>query len=87
MSKKIVNGISKKKLRNFYGRDFDAMRGDMLRYAGIYFSDQIKDFSDASVGGLLLDMAASVGDTMSFYLDHQFGELNIDTAVETKNVE
>jgi len=87
MSKKIVDGISKKRMRSFFGRDFDAMRGDLIRYATIYFSDQIRDFSDASVGGLLLDMAASVGDTMSFYLDHQFGELNIDTAVETKNVE
>ena len=87
MSKKIVDGISKKTTRKFYGRDFDAMRGDLARYASIYFADQIKDFSDASVGGLLLDMASSVGDTMSFYLDHQFGELNIDTAVETKNIE
>ena len=67
MSKKIVDGISKKRMRSFFGRDFDAMRGDLIRYATIYFSDQIRDFSDASVGGLLLDMAASVGDTMSFY--------------------
>ena len=28
------------------------------------------------MGGLFLDMAAYVGDNMSYYLDHQFKELN-----------
>ena len=32
-------------------------------------------------------MAAFVGDSMSFYLDHQFNELNWSTAIETKNVQ
>ena len=39
------------------------------------------------MGGLLLDMAAYVGDVMAYYLDHQLGELNIETAVEPKNIE
>ena len=87
MSKKIIENVLKKKtLSQFYGRDFDAIRADLLRYAKIYFPDKIKDFSDASVGGLFLDMAAHVGDTMSFYIDHQFNELNIGTAIETRNI-
>jgi hypothetical protein len=87
MSEKVIDDLIRKKTRKFYGRDFDTMRADLLRYASIYFSDQIRDFSDPSVGGLFLDMAAHVGDVMSFYLDHQFGELDINTAVETKNIE
>ena len=43
----------------------------------------MQDFSETSLGGLFLDMAAFVGDTMSFYLDHQFNELNPTTATET----
>ena len=39
------------------------------------------------MGGLFLDMAAYVGDNMSFYLDHQFRELSPNTAVEAANIE
>jgi hypothetical protein len=38
------------------------------------------------VGGLFLDMAAYVGDVMSFYIDHQFGELDVNTAIERANI-
>lgn len=82
----------KKKLRparnrSYLNKDFDSLRAELLRYAQVYFSDRIKDFSEASLGGLLLDLAAFIGDTNSFYLDHQFNELNVMTAVETLNVE
>ena len=87
MEKKLVSELKSVKQRSFYGRDFDALRSDLVEYAKTYFPDSIQDFSDPSVGGLFLDMAAHVGDVMSFYLDHQFNELNIDTAVQTKNIE
>jgi len=78
--------LRKERVRSYLARDFDGFRSDLLRYAKTYFPDKISDFSEASVGGLFLDMAAMVGDTMSFYLDHQFNELRWDTAVEQKNV-
>ena len=87
MQKKVIKDLVRRKTRTFYGRDFDALRADLLEYASTYFPDAIKDFSDASVGGLFLDMAAHVGDVMSFYLDHQFNELDINTATQTKNIE
>ena len=73
--------------RNYLARDFDGFRRVLLEYARQYYPDKIKDFSEASLGGLFLDMAAYVGDNLSFYLDHLYGELNPDTAVETKNIE
>lgn len=73
--------------RNYLARDFDGFRNVLLDYARQYYPDRIQDFSESSVGGLFLDMAAYIGDNMSFYLDHLYGELNNDTVVETKNVE
>lgn len=73
--------------RNYLAKDFDAFRAELLAHARLYFPDKIQDFSEASMGGLLLDMAAYVGDSMSFYLDHQFNELNWSTAVEQRNVQ
>ena len=78
-------GLQRK--RSYLNRDFQDFRLDLLQYANTYFKDKIQDFSEASMGGLFLDMAAYVGDNMAFYLDHQFKELNPVTAVEAKNLE
>lgn len=73
--------------RRYLGRDFESLRATLLDYARQYYPNQIQDFSESSVGGLFLDMAAYVGDNMSFYLDHLYNELNYETAVETVNIE
>lgn len=73
--------------RTFLNKDFDSLRSDLITYARAFYPDRIQDFSEASLGGVLVDLAAYVGDVMSFYLDHQFGELFVDTAVETQNIE
>jgi hypothetical protein len=73
--------------RTYLNKDFDGFRNDLLRYAKTYFPDRINDFSEASLGGLLLELAAYVGDVNAFYLDHQFNELNVETAIESRNIE
>lgn len=73
--------------RKYLNKDFDALKADLLEYARTYFPDQIKDFSEAGLGGLMMDMAAYVGDVQSFYLDHQFQENFADTATEANNIE
>jgi hypothetical protein len=73
--------------RNYLSKDFSSFKSDLLKYAKTFFADKIQDFSEASVGGLLLDMAASVGDNMSFYMDHQFRETLWSDAVEIQNIE
>jgi len=73
--------------RRYVSRDFDSLRATLLDYARQYYPNQIQDFSESSVGGLFLDMAAYVGDNMSFYMDHLYNELNFDTAVEPDSIE
>jgi hypothetical protein len=82
----------KKKLKNNYSksylaRDFDSIKLKLLENVNIFFPDKIRDFSEASVGGMFLDMIATVGDTMSFYMDHQFKEMDPFQAVESANIE
>ena len=86
MAVKIGNKLKQGSNRSFLARDFEALRRDLIEQAQIFFPDKIKDFSEASVGGLLVDLAASIGDTMSFYLDHQFRELDPQNAVEIENI-
>ncbi len=86
MSKKVKSKLVRNKERAYLNKDFAGFRQDLLQYARTYFPDNMSDFSDPSLGGLFLDMAAYVGDVMSYYMDHQFTELNIDTATEEKNI-
>jgi hypothetical protein len=72
--------------RSYVAKDFLALKSDLLEYAKTYFPDKIQDFGETSIGGLFLDMAAMVGDTMTFYLDHQFMEMNPSAAVEVDNI-
>lgn len=74
-------------IRSYLAKDYNDFRGELLKYAKTFFPDKIQDFSEASVGGLMLDMAAAVGDNMSYYLDHQFRELSWSDAVEVSNIE
>lgn len=73
--------------RKYLAKDFDGLRANLLEYARAYYPDRIRDFSESSLGGLFLDFAAYTGDNLSFYLDHQYGELNPDTAVESINIQ
>ena len=77
----------RKNQRSYLNKDFDAFRSELVLYGKTYFSDKISDFSENGLAGLLVEMAAYVGDVMSFYLDHQFNELDIITAVESQNIE
>ena len=87
MADNIKNKFGLQRKRSYLNRDFGDFRLELLRYANVYFKDKIQDFSEASMGGMFLDMAAYVGDNMSFYLDHQFKELNPATVVEAQNIE
>lgn len=74
--------------RQYLVKDWDAFRASLTQYARTFFApDKINDFSEAGLGGMFIELAAYVGDNLSYYLDHQFAELNIDTAVENENIE
>jgi hypothetical protein len=83
----VKKNLKTKRQRSYLSRDFESLRAELIQYARLYFPDQIQDFSEASVGGMLVDLVSYVGDSMSFYMDHQFNELGLDTAVERRNVE
>lgn len=87
MAINVKRSLKNENRRNYLAKDFESFRNQLYQHAKLYFSNKIQDFSEASLGGLLLDMAAYVGDTMSFYLDHQFNELNWSTAIEVKNIQ
>lgn len=87
MAKNVKKTVKKQKEISYTNKDFRSLRNDLQRFALTHFSDNIVDFSDSSLGGMFLDVAAYVGDVMTYYLDHQFNENSIENAIEIKNIE
>ena len=87
MAINIQKKIKKAENRSFLAKDFKSLKNELIQQAKIFFPDKIQDFSEPSIGGMLVDMAAYVGDMMSFYLDHQFKELDPMLATEPANIE
>ena len=48
--------LKKARTRSYLARDFDSFRAELYDYAKTYFGDRIQDFSEAGLGGFLLDM-------------------------------
>ena len=74
MPKNIKKDIQKQKDVSYSSRDFNSFRNDLKRFVSTYYSDALLDTTDASLAGMLIDVAAYVGDVTSYYLDYQFNE-------------
>lgn len=71
------NYFNRKRLINKNKEEF---KSELLDYAKSNFPDKISDFSEASLGGMLLDFAAIVGESLTYYIDQQINELDYETA-------
>lgn len=72
--------------RGYLAKDFESIRIDLEKFAKKYYPDTTTDYSDTGVLSMLLDLIAYQGDNQSFYLDHQFWELDPETTIEIKNL-
>ena len=70
----------------YIDRDFNSIRNNLIQYSKTYFPDTYNDFTDTSTGMLFMEMAAYVGDVLSFYLDNQIQETFIQKARQTTNL-
>ena len=83
---KNTKNIRKESDKNYLAKDYASFKEELASYAKTYFSDHNTDFSEASLGGMFVDLAAYVGDSMSFFLDYQFNELDPLNAIEATNI-
>ena len=70
----------------YIDRDFDTLRNNLIQYSRTYFPNTYNDFTETSTGMLFMEMAAYVGDVLSFYLDNQIQETFIQKARQTTNL-
>jgi len=71
---------------NYLGRDFNALKTELIRYTKSYFPNTYKDFNETSPGMMLLELSAYVGDVLGFYVDQQYREMLLPLAEERRNL-
>ena len=70
----------------YLNKDFTELRAGLINYARTYFPTTYNDFSPSSPGMMFMEMAAYVGDILSFYLDNQIQENFLQYARQTNNL-
>jgi hypothetical protein len=70
----------------YINKDFSELRASLVDYAKTYFPTTYNDFSPTSPGMMFMEMAAYVGDVLSFYLDNQVQENFLQYARQTNNL-
>ena len=70
----------------YINRDFGDFKNSLIEFAKNYFPDTYNDFSPTSPGMMFIEMAAYVGDVLSFYSDIQLQETFLQHAKNPENL-
>lgn len=70
---------------NYTSQDYNSMKNRLLDLIRTNFGNDFNDFSEASMGLMLVECWAWLGDLLSFKIDQIANELFIDTVTEPEN--
>lgn len=70
----------------YVNKDFTDFRSQLIEYAKNYFPNTYNDFTPTSPGMMFIEMAAYVGDVLSFYQDMQLQETYLQYAKNPANL-
>ena len=71
---------------NYISRDFEGIKGELIKFSNRYYPELSDDFNDSSVGAWFIDLVSSVGDDLSYHTDRMYQETNIDSATLRSSV-
>lgn len=71
---------------NYSSRNFLDYRTSLINYIEQYYPDIMSDFNDSSIGMMLVELNAAIGDNLSFNIDKSFQETQLDYAQEKESI-
>ncbi len=80
-----INNTPQKDIK-YLNKNYNQLKQNLIEFSKNYFPDQFNDFSESNPGMIFLELAAYVGDVLSFYTDTQIQETFIETAQEKTNL-
>jgi hypothetical protein len=85
-----LNSITRKSNKGrdikYVNKDFSAFRDNLIEYAKTYFPKTYSDFNESSPGMMFIEMAAYLGDVLSYYTDDSLKESMMLYAEDKSNV-
>ena len=75
-----------KKDISYLGKDFSQLRKNLIDFSKQYFPNTYNDFNESSPGMLFMEIAAYVGDVLSYYADNNLKESFLEQASERANI-
>jgi len=82
---KVSNKTQDKDVK-YLNKDFNSFKSQLIEFTQNYYPNTFNDFSEGSPGMMFLEMAAYVGDVLSFYTDTQLRETFLLLAQEKENI-
>ena len=77
--------MAQKKI-NYLARNFADVRSELFVFIKKYYPEIFSDFSDSSVGTMLIELNAAVADMLSYHTDRMYNETQIEYAQERKSL-
>jgi hypothetical protein len=71
---------------NYLSKNFSEFRQNLIEFTKAYYPNTYTDFNEASPGMMFVEMAAYLGDVLSFYIDNQFKENLLLFTKEKQNI-
>lgn len=71
---------------DYNARNFAEVRSELVGFVKQYYPQVYSDFNDASVGMMLLELNAAVGDMLSYHTDRAFNETQISYMQERSSL-
>lgn len=71
---------------NYQARNFSDVRNELINFIKQYYPDLLSDFSDSSIGSMLIDLNSAIADNLSYHTDRTFNETQLDYAQERRSV-
>ena len=70
----------------YLSKDYNSFKDQLMEFAEVYFPNNFNDFSEGNPGMMFMEMAAYVGDVLSYYTDTQLRESLLLLAQEKENL-
>lgn len=71
---------------SYLTRTYSEYRDELMKLTRQYYPDMMNDFQDASVGQWFIELFSSIADELSYHIDRNYQETNLDSAQDRQSL-
>lgn len=71
---------------SYLSKTFEDYKNELISFTQSYYPNIAKDLDDASIGTWIIELAAAIGDNLSYYIDRVYNETNVNSAQQKNSI-